>query len=193
MVRNKRMSYEQRKEEIKKVAAKVFVELGFSNTTMEDLVRETGLSKGGFYHYYKNTTDIIYDLMVDGINYRNEIIKKSLDAEKKLSIEFLAREMTKKVIDDTTLTGVYVEFLLTKKRNKKLEEIYKILVRKTIESFKSINIDFKEYSIAAEKFEILTFFINSTILSSNILQSRQLLLKKKDLIEKMFLLILKEG
>ncbi|WP_297812720.1 TetR/AcrR family transcriptional regulator [uncultured Finegoldia sp.] len=193
MVRNKRMSYEQRKEEIKKVAAKVFVELGFSNTTMEDLVRETGLSKGGFYHYYKNTTDIIYDLMVDGINYRNEIIKKSLDAEKKLSIEFLAREMTKKVIDDTTLTGVYVEFLLTKKRNKKLEEIYKILVRKTIEAFKSINIDFKEYSIAAEKFEILTFFINSTILSSNILQSRQLLLKKKDLIEKMFLLILKEG
>lgn len=193
MVRNKRMSYEQRKEEIKKVAAKVFVELGFSNTTMEDLVRETGLSKGGFYHYYKNTTDIIYDLMVDGINYRNELIKKSLDAEKKLSIEFLAREMTKKVIDDTTLTGVYVEFLLTKKRNKKLEEIYKILVRKTIESFKSINIDFKEYSIAAEKFEILTFFINSTILSSNILQSRQLLLKKKDLIEKMFLLILKEG
>lgn len=193
MVRNKRMSYEQRKEEIKKVAAKVFVELGFSNTTMEDLVRETGLSKGGFYHYYKNTTDIIYDLMVDGINYRNEIIKKSLDAEKKLSIEFLAREMTKKVIDDTTLTGVYVEFLLAKKRNKKLEEIYKILVRKTIEAFKSINIDFKEYSIAAEKFEILTFFINSTILSSNILQSRQLLLKKKDLIEKMFLLILKEG
>ena len=102
MVKNERMSYEKRKEEIKKVASKVFVEKGFSNTTMEDLVRETGLSKGGFYYYYKNTTDIIYDLMVEGINYRNEIIKKSLDIEKEISIEFLAREMTKKVIDDTT-------------------------------------------------------------------------------------------
>ncbi|KXB43057.1 hypothetical protein HMPREF3188_01590, partial [Tissierellia bacterium KA00581] len=40
MVRNKRMLYEKRKEEIKKVAARVFVKLGFSNTTMEDLVRE---------------------------------------------------------------------------------------------------------------------------------------------------------
>ena len=191
MVRNKRMSYEQRKEEIKKVAARIFVEKGFANTNMEDLVRETGLSKGGFYHYYKNTSDIIYDLMVDGINYRNEIIKKSLAKRQKVSAEFLAKEMTKKVIDNTILAGVYVEFLLAKKRNKKLEEIYKILVYKTIEAFKTIDIDFKNYNIANEKFEFLTYFINSMILSSNILKSRELLLKNKSLIEKMFLVILK--
>ena len=192
MVKNERMSYEKRKEEIKKVASKVFVEKGFSNTTMEDLVRETGLSKGGFYYYYKNTTDIIYDLMVEGINYRNEIIKKSLDIEKEISIEFLAREMTKKVIDDTTLAGVYVEFLLAKKRNEKLEEIYKTLVRKTIESFKKININFDNYNIAVRKFEILTFFINSMILSSNILKGRDTLLENRALLEEMFLLILKD-
>lgn len=149
MVRNKRMTFEKRKEEIKEASAKVFIEKGFANTSMEDLVRESGLSKGGFYHYYKNTTDIIYDMMVDGINYRNEIIKKSLDQEKEISLEFFAREMTKKVIDNTSLTGVYVEFLLAKKRNKKLEEVYKILEEKTIESFKKINIDFEKYEIVS--------------------------------------------
>lgn len=193
MVRNKRMTFEKRKEEIKESAAKVFIEKGFANTSMEDLVRESGLSKGGFYHYYKNTTDIIYDMMVDGINYRNEIIKKSLDQEKEISLEFFAREMTKKVIDNTSLAGVYVEFLLAKKRNKKLEEVYKILEEKTIESFKKINIDFEKYEIVSEKFEFLTYFINSMILSSNILKSREILLKNKSKIEKMFLLILREN
>lgn len=48
---------------------------GFANTTMEDLIRESGLSKGGFYHYYKSTTDVIYDMMLDGIAYRNTVIK----------------------------------------------------------------------------------------------------------------------
>lgn len=191
MVRNKRMLYEKRKEEIKKVAARVFVKLGFSNTTMEDLVRETGLSKGGFYYYYKNTTDIIYDLMVDGINYRNDIIKESLNTEKEVSIEFLAREMTKKVIDNTTLTGVYVEFLLAKKRNEKLNEVYKKLEYKTIESFKNININLENYNVSVKKFELLAFFINSMILSSNILNARETLLKNKSVIEKIFLLILK--
>ena len=193
MVKNERMSYEKRKEEIKKVASKVFVEKGFSNTTMEDLVRETGLSKGGFYYYYKNTTDIIYDLMVEGINYRNEIIKKSLDIEKEISIEFLAREMTKKVIDDTTLAGVYVEFLLAKKRNEKLNEVYKKLEYKTIEAFKNININLENYNVSVKKFELLSFFINSMILSSNILNARETLFNNKSVIEKIFLLILKEG
>lgn len=192
MVRNKRMLYEKRKEEIKKVAARVFVKLGFSNTTMEDLVRETGLSKGGFYYYYKNTTDIIYDLMVDGINYRNDIIKESLNTEKEVSIEFLAREMTKKVIDNTTLTGVYVEFLLAKKRNEKLNEVYKKLEYKTIESFKNININLENYNVSVKKFELLSFFINSMILSSNILKGRDILLENRVLLEKMFLLILKD-
>ncbi|KXB43157.1 hypothetical protein HMPREF3188_01589, partial [Tissierellia bacterium KA00581] len=154
-------------------------------------VRETGLSKGGFYYYYKNTTDIIYDLMVDGINYRNDIIKESLNTEKEVSIEFLAREMTKKVIDNTTLTGVYVEFLLAKKRNEKLNEVYKKLEYKTIESFKNININLENYNVSVKKFELLAFFINSMILSSNILNARETLLKNKSVIEKIFLLILK--
>lgn len=190
MVR-KRMSFEERREEIKKAAEKVFVEKGFANTTMENLIIEAGLSKGGFYHYYKNTIDILYDLMVDGINYRNAIIKKSLNESKKINSEFLAKEMTKKVIDNSLYMGVYVEFLLAKKRNEKLQEIYKMLEQKTIETFKDIDIDFSKLKITLDKFEFMSFFINAMIVSSNVLNSRCVLLKNKDLIEEMFLLIIK--
>lgn len=190
MNRNKRMSFENRKEEIKKVAAKVFVEKGFSNTSMEDLIKESGLSKGGFYHYYKNTTDIIYDLMLDGIEYRNEIMKKSLDVRGKLSPDFFASEMTKKVTDRTSYMDVYVEFLLAKKRNEKLEGVFELLKLRTIEAFKSMNKDFSKYSMQSDKFDLLTFFVNAMILSSNILKGEDILNANRDLLDEIFLLIL---
>lgn len=88
---------------------------GFAHTTMEDLIRESGLSKGGFYHYYKSTTDVIYDMMLDGIAYRNTVIKSSLPLGKTAETDFIAEELTKKVSDTTILSSVYVEFLLAKK------------------------------------------------------------------------------
>ena len=63
MVRNKRLSFDERKQQIKRAAARIFTEKGLENTTMEDLVKETGLSKGGLYHYYKNTTGILLSLI----------------------------------------------------------------------------------------------------------------------------------
>lgn len=73
-----RLSPEKRKEEIKNAAMKLFTEKGFSHTTMENIINETGLSKGGFYHYYNSTSDILYDLMKDGIEYRNQVIKSKI-------------------------------------------------------------------------------------------------------------------
>ena len=49
-------------EEILEAAAKVFLDKGFRNTSMEDIIRETTLSRGGFYYYYANTKEIIFTL-----------------------------------------------------------------------------------------------------------------------------------
>ena len=50
-----RLLPEERKKEIRKAAAWKFLEKGFSASTMEDVITESGLSVGGVYHYYKNT------------------------------------------------------------------------------------------------------------------------------------------
>lgn len=49
-----RLLPKEKKREIRKAAARKFLEKGFSATTMEDVIAESGLSVGGVYHYYKN-------------------------------------------------------------------------------------------------------------------------------------------
>lgn len=190
MVRNKRLSSEERKKSIKEAAARVFVAKGFAHTTMEDLIRESGLSKGGFYHYYKSTTDVIYDMMLDGIAYRNTVIKNSLPPGKAAETDFFAEEITKKVSDTTILSSVYVEFLLAKKRNAKLEEIYGQLERIAIDSFATIGAGRLELKVPAEREKFLSFFINSMILGVNILNGAKTVNENHDLIRTMIRMIL---
>ena len=193
MVRNKRLSFDERKQQIKRVAARIFVEKGFGNTTMEDLIKETGLSKGGLYHYYKNTTGILYDIMLDGIAYRNNVIAQSIADGRQWSMEFLAEEMAKKAVDANELMPVYVELLLAKKRNSRLEEVYKQLERTTLEMFKTQNIETETLNIAPNRVAFMAFFINAIILSANVLKAHELVQDNQNLIKDIILRILEQG
>ena len=193
MVRNKRLSFDERKQQIKRVAARIFVEKGFDNTTMEDLVKETGLSKGGLYHYYKNTTSVLYDIMLDGIVYRNNVIAQSIASGKTWTVEFLAAEMAKKAVDTNKLMPVYVELLLAKKRNSQLEEVYKQLERTTFERFKAQNIEAETLNIAPSRVAFMIFFVNAIILSANVLKAHELVQDNQDLIKDIILRILEQS
>ena len=193
MVRNKRLSFDERKQQIKHVAAQIFVEKGFDNTTMEDLVKETGLSKGGLYHYYKNTTSVLYDIMLDGVVYRNNVIAQSIAGGKTWTVEFLAAEMAKKAVDTNKLMPVYVELLLAKKRNSQLEELYKQLERTTFEMFKAQNIEAETLNIAPNRVAFMIFFVNAIILSANVLKAHELVQDNQDLIKDIILRILEQS
>lgn len=193
MVRNKRLSFDERKQQIKRVAARIFVEKGFDNTTMEDLVKETGLSKGGLYHYYKNTAGILYDIMLDGIVYRNNVIAQSIANGRQWSMEFLAEEMAKKAVDTNKLMPVYVELLLAKKRNPHLEEVYRQLEHTTFELFKAQNIEAETLNIAPNRVAFMIFFVNAIILSANVLKAHELVQDNQDLIKDIILRILEQS
>ena len=192
MVRNKRLSFDERKQQIKRVAARIFVEKGFDNATMEDLVKETGLSKGGLYHYYKNTTGILYDIMLDGIVYRNNVIAQSIADGRQWSIEFLAEELAKKAIDANELMPVYVELLLAKKRNSRLEGVYRQLEHTTFELFETQHINTTSFNLTSNQLAFMTFFVNAIILSANVLKEHALVQSNQALIKEMLLSILKQ-
>ncbi|MFP1689228.1 TetR/AcrR family transcriptional regulator [Fannyhessea vaginae] len=193
MTRNKRLSFDERKQAIKHAAIRIFVEQGFENTTMEDLVKETGLSKGGFYHYYKNTTDILHDIMLDGIAYRNTIMMKSIEDGKQWSIDLLADEMARKVVDSNALMPVYVELLLAKKRNPQLEQLYRQLEHTAFDTFRAHNIDAETLSVKPSNFELMAFFVNAIILSASVLNEHKLVQDNQALIKQLLLNILKQG
>jgi len=89
---NKRKTREERLQEIRKAAKKVFIKKGYQNATMEDIIAETDLSKGGFYHYYSNKKEIMTDIIktsnVMYMKYNDNIVKlkENLTIEEKKDI-----------------------------------------------------------------------------------------------------------
>lgn len=68
-----RKTREERQEEICVAAKKLFLTKGFKQTTMEDIVAMTTLSKGGLYHYFGSTKAIMIHMMERfNVLYQNE-------------------------------------------------------------------------------------------------------------------------
>ncbi|MEJ5351884.1 MAG: helix-turn-helix domain-containing protein [Melioribacteraceae bacterium] len=51
------------KEHILKTAFKLFLQKSFKEVTMRDIVRETKLSKGGFYHYFPSKEQLFIEVI----------------------------------------------------------------------------------------------------------------------------------
>lgn len=54
---------EQKKNYIREKAKNVFMEKGFKNVTMKDVVDACGISRGGLYLYYSDTAQLFLDIM----------------------------------------------------------------------------------------------------------------------------------
>ena len=189
----KRLSKEERKKEIMQSAAKVIIEKGFSKTTMEDIIAGTTMSKGGVYHYYGNTMDILADLMISGMEYRNKVIFSHLDEyQKGCEVEFLAKQLVQKMIDDNFYMPIYVQFLIEKKRNPKLELLFQDLKKKTLAEFSNIlKDDFNVFPDMAT-FDFMTDFMNAIILASDVLDARESFATNRQLLEEMTVFVLKK-
>lgn len=51
------------KDRILKTTLKLFVERGFAEVSINDLIKEVGIAKGGFYHHFKSKDELIYEMM----------------------------------------------------------------------------------------------------------------------------------
>lgn len=54
-----RERYERRRLEVIDAAAKVFAERGYHETTIEDLIQASGMTRGGLYHYTASKRDLL--------------------------------------------------------------------------------------------------------------------------------------
>src|SRR3712207_685275 len=54
-----RERYEERRQEVIDIAARVFAQRGYDATTIDDLVEATGLQRGGLYHYMGSKQDLL--------------------------------------------------------------------------------------------------------------------------------------
>ena len=161
-----------RKKEIREAAKKCFLNKGFQLTTMEDVITEVGMSRGGVYHHYASTNEMLKDLMLDGNDYRNNLINEYLKNNRgKDKYQQMGDILVDKSLADTELMRLYTLLLQAKKYNQDLEKLYQELKLNTTNELSLIA---KQLGIKADIFGdgFLVNYINAMILSSEVLCAR---------------------
>ena len=51
------------KEHILMIAGQLFLQKSFKEVTMQEIVKETGLSKGAFYHYFTGKDELFLEVL----------------------------------------------------------------------------------------------------------------------------------
>jgi AcrR family transcriptional regulator len=59
---------------ILEVSERIFFQFGYSNTSMEEIANECGMSKKTIYKYFKSKEDILLECVKKRINYNSKII-----------------------------------------------------------------------------------------------------------------------
>lgn len=122
---------EIRKAEICEAATNCFLKKGFQNTSMEDVIKEAGMSRGGVYYYYKSTDDMLYDIMMNGNSYRFEEADKFMKSNQGMSKDEMAVELVMtKMFAHNDYMSIYAMFLIESEKNKKLKTLRNILEEK---------------------------------------------------------------
>ncbi len=79
----------EKKNVIKQAARKLFFQLGFNKTAMEDIARESGLAKPTLYYYYPGKEAIFNEVVIEEAEvFMNRVeakIDPALPADKKLA------------------------------------------------------------------------------------------------------------
>lgn len=185
-----RLPAEKRKEEIKAAALWLYHEKGFAATTMENIVDKVTLSKGGVYRIYASREDILEDLLMDGMHLRNayyeKTVKERLGKGIPPDLPFLTGMIADSLLLYEDYSRVYVEFLIEKQRNVRLQQVYERIaeagLREAGELIKACGAEeiLGDFRILSK----LTDFMNSAILSIQILGLKEEFKSDREIIIK---------
>lgn len=70
-----------RLEEVLQSAANIFFAKGFHATSIEDVARDVGMLKGSLYYYIKSKDDLLFQLLLAGIEDGDAFIAKQIDLQ----------------------------------------------------------------------------------------------------------------
>lgn len=126
MAKFERKTKEERCKEIMEAAGSVFFDKGYRNTTMEDIIAKTSLSKGGVYQYYKSTKAIMFDIMQAGNYFRyqktEQIIKENINNDD--FYEVLTKILMSKMFEPAFEKKLYLMFLAEILYDKDSEDLF---------------------------------------------------------------------
>lgn len=184
-----KMEADERKKQIRQAAMKVFLDKGFRNTVMNDIMESTGLSRGGLYHHYGSTYEILYDIMVEGNKYREKIIYDEMNKTSQDFSEVLSENILEKMLYQSDYVSIYAMFLQELNHDDKLKDLYKKLKKSSSDSILML-FDEDVRGELSEAIELITDLINTFILGCEVLNARENFVNNKLALKKMIGIIL---
>lgn len=184
-----KMEADERKKQIRQAAMKVFLDKGFRNTVMNDIMEATGLSRGGLYHHYGSTYEILYDIMVEGNKYREKIIYDEMNKTSQDFSEVLSEIILEKMLYQSDYVSIYVMFLQELNHDDKLKDLYEKLKKSSSDSILML-FDKDVRGELSEAIELITDLINTFILGCEVLNARENFVNNKLALKKMIGIIL---
>jgi MFS family permease len=159
---------EKRKTKILEAAENVFKRKGFELTTMKDVVEESGMSRGGVYHYFSCTEEMFQMIIENQLLRTFQYIGGFKDSH--TSAWDAVSKFLEGMEDDITTSSesiipVTYEYIITgwrnEKRRKYLEKRYDLAMPEAIALFQ-MGVDQGEFNPLQSIETISKFFINVT-------------------------------
>ena len=191
-----RLAPELRRQEIREAALRLFNQKGFAATTMENIVSEVSLSKGGVYRLYPSTTAILADLMIEGMHLRNAYYESRVRSELaeggELTLPFLVDMIGDSLLLYPDFSGVYVEFLWEKRRNPELEQLYEQICRTTVSETAVLIERYGAQPLldGTDAMKLVTELMNAAVLILHVLDLRDFFTARKSAISAAILSLL---
>lgn len=125
------------KKKIVSAAWRLFYLQGYDDTTIEEIIEESGTSRGSFYHYFEGKDGLLgslADLFDDKYEELLDILPEGGAMEKLLFLNYQLFKMIEESIDIDLLTKLYSTQLVTKGEKHLLDHnrVYYRLLRRIV-------------------------------------------------------------
>lgn len=177
-------------------ALQLFHDKGFRNTCMEDIIKETSLSKGGFYHYFSSTDEILLAIMESETYIVFELFLQDLARENRESIiASLAQSMIDRIYRENQSKRLFIMFFFEMVYKPDFIERYLAIEDDTlgkIEEYGQANAQIL-FAIARDERMIFLSRLNTVlILFYHIFPAKQMMRRQMHYIHDLFLRILED-
>lgn len=133
---------QQRVKQIADAALEIFAHKGYHSATIADIAIKAGVAKGLLYHYFRSKEELLYHIVVSGMNNLIEKFDENSDGVLTTAeMELFINDMFQKIVENRNYWKLYFSVMLqpnvfSSNLAQKLDEIYSPLVSVIVDYFR---------------------------------------------------------
>jgi AcrR family transcriptional regulator len=152
---------ENKRASILQSSKKLFAKKGFFNTSISDIVKETGLPVGSIYTYFKNKDEIVRVIVEEGWNDLQTRLEKALSSTSsaKQKIKVLIDQFLSELLNDVDLINILLSEAIDYTRIEEKIEMLSNMILSILKSLSTPKKSFHELTKTSMKAGLIVYFL----------------------------------